>query len=126
MKIRLLIADDHSRVRDGLKQVLNFHQNIECVGEASSGEQVLNLVREIDYDLLLLDMNMGGISGVDLIRRVKNIKPALPILVLSMHNISQLAMHAIRAGANGYITKGSEPEIIFAAIQKVVNGREIY
>ena len=126
MKIRLLIADDHSRVRDGLKQVLNFHQNIECVGEADSGEQVLNLVREIDYDLLLLDMNMGGISGVNLIRRVKNIKPALPILVLSMHNISQLAMHAIRAGANGYITKGSEPEIIFAAIQKVVNGREIY
>jgi DNA-binding NarL/FixJ family response regulator len=122
MKIRLLIADDHSIVREGLKQILNLQPDIDCAGEAGDGEQVLRLVREGDYDLLLLDMTMDGLSGVDLIRRVRNFKPALPILVLSMHNVSQLALHAIRAGANGYITKGSEPELLLAAIQKVASG----
>ncbi|MCG6933592.1 MAG: response regulator transcription factor [Gallionella sp.] len=122
MKIRLLIADDHSIVREGLKQILNLQPGIDCAGEAGDGEQVLRLVREGEYDLLLLDMTMDGLSGVDLIRRVRNFKPALPILVLSMHNVSQLALHAIRAGANGYITKGSEPELLLAAIQKVAGG----
>jgi DNA-binding NarL/FixJ family response regulator len=100
--------------------------DIDCAGEAENGEQVLQLLREGDYDLLLLDMTMDGLSGVDLIRCVRNLKPALPIIALSMHNVSQLALHAIREGANGYITKGSEPEILLAAIKKVANGREIY
>lgn len=122
MKIRLLIADDHSIVREGLKQIFKLHSDIDVAGEAGNGEQVLQKVRESDFDLLLLDMTMDGLSGVDLIRRVKNLKSALPILVLSMHNVSQLAFHAIRAGANGYITKGSEPEILLAAIHKVASG----
>jgi len=122
MKIRLLIADDHSIVRGGLKQIFKLQSNIEVTGEAGNGEQVLQLVREKDFDLLLLDMTMDGLSGVDLIRRVKNLKAALPILVLSMHNVSQLAFHAIKAGANGYITKGSEPENLLAAIHKVAGG----
>lgn len=122
MKIRLLLADDHSIVREGLKQIFRLQSGIDVVGEASNGDQVLQWVREGDFDLLLLDMTMDGISGVDLIRRVKNLKPTLPILVLSMHSVSQLAFHAIRAGANGYITKGSEPENLLAAIHKVAGG----
>lgn len=122
MKIRLLIADDHSIVRVGLKQILKLQSDIDVAGEASNGEQVLQQVREGDFDLLLLDMTMDGLSGVDLIRRVKNLKATLPILVFSMHNVSQLVFHAIRAGANGYITKGSEPENLLAAIHKVAGG----
>lgn len=122
MKIRLLIGDDHSIVREGLKQIFRLQSDIDVVGEASNGEQVLQKVREDDFDLLLLDMTMDGLSGVDLIRRVKNLKADLPILILSMHNVSQLAFHSIRAGANGYITKGSEPELLLAAIHKVAGG----
>lgn len=122
MKIRLLIADDHSIVREGLKQIFRLQSDIDVAGEASNGDQVLQKVRAEDFDLLLLDMTMDGLSGVDMIRRVKNLKATLPILVLSMHNVSQLAFHAIRAGANGYITKGSEPEILLAAIHKVAAG----
>jgi two-component system, NarL family, uhpT operon response regulator UhpA len=122
MKIRLLIADDHSIVREGLKQIFKLQPDIEVAGEAGNGDQVLQKVREGNIDLLLLDMTMEGLSGVELIRRIKNLKSSLPILVLSMHNVPQLVFHALRAGANGYITKGSEPELLMAAIHKVAAG----
>jgi DNA-binding NarL/FixJ family response regulator len=120
--IRVLIADDHAIVREGLKQIIKLQSAIECAAEASCGEQVLRLLREQDFDLLLLDMTMQGLSGVELIRQVRSLRPALPILILSMHDVAQLALHAIKAGANGYITKGSEPEKIFDAIGRVARG----
>jgi DNA-binding NarL/FixJ family response regulator len=122
MTIQVLIADDHAIVREGLKQVIKLQSAIECAAEASSGEQVLRLLREREFDLLLLDMTMAGVSGVELIKQVRSLRPCLPILILSMHDVPQLALHAIKAGANGYITKGSEPEKIFDAIAKVAQG----
>jgi DNA-binding NarL/FixJ family response regulator len=120
--IRLLIADDHAIVRGGLKQIFEHVADFRVVGEASNGAEVLARVRQDDMDLLLLDINMPGISGADLIRRVKLQRPVLPILILSMHNAPQVAAQALKAGATGYVTKDSEPEILITAIRKVAAG----
>ncbi len=120
--IRLMIADDHAVVRNGIKLMLALASDMELVGEAVDGAVVLHQVREGGIDLLLLDMNMPGISGVDLIGRVKLCRPELPILVFTMHNDAQLAMRALKAGASGFITKDSEPETLLAAIRKVSAG----
>ena len=120
--IRLVIADDHAIVRGGLKQIFEHVADLQVVGEASNGAEVLARVRHDDLDLLLLDMNMPGISGADLIRRVKLQRPVLPILVLSMHNAPQVAAQALKAGASGYVTKDSEPETLITAIRKVAAG----
>lgn len=120
--IRLLIADDHAIVRGGLRQIFALVPDFEWAGEATSGSEVLEILRQDSCDLLLLDMNMHGISGTDLITRVRAHRCDLPILVLSMHNEPQVAARALKAGANGYITKDCEPEILLAAIRKVAAG----
>jgi DNA-binding NarL/FixJ family response regulator len=124
--IRLLIADDHAIVRSGLRQIFALAPDLEVVGEAVNGAEVLERVRKDSFDLLLLDLNMPGISGADLITRVKAHRADLPILVLSMHNESQVAARMLKAGASGYITKDCEPDILLAAIRKVAShGRYI-
>ena len=120
--IRIYIADDHAVVREGLKQLFTLSANITLVGEASNGAQLLESLRNVATDLLLLDMTMPGISGVELIERVRAQHPQLPILVLSMHNESQIARRALTAGAAGYCTKDSDPEVLIAAIRKVAAG----
>lgn len=117
--IRLVIADDHAIVRGGLKQLLALAPGIEVVGEAVNGAEVLERLRQEPFDLLLLDLNMPGISGADLIGRIKAHKAELPILVLTMHNEPQMAARMLKAGAAGYITKDCEPDILLAAIRKV-------
>ena len=119
--IRLVIADDHAIVRGGLKQIFALMPDFEVVGEATHGGEVLERLRQAPFDLLLLDMNMPGICGAELISRVKAHQANLPILVLSMHNEPQVAARALKAGANGYITKDCEPEILMAAIRKVAS-----
>jgi DNA-binding NarL/FixJ family response regulator len=91
-------------------------------GEAAQGSEVVEKLRTIEVDLLLLDMTMPGISGVDLIRRVRADQPALPVLVLSIHNEAQVASRALRAGATGYVTKDSDPEVLLTAIRKLADG----
>jgi DNA-binding NarL/FixJ family response regulator len=120
--IRLLIAEDHALLRSGLKKIMASHGGIEVAGETAQGNEVLEKVRALPLDLLLLDLNMPGLSGPDLIRRVRIQCPALPILVLTMHNTAAIASRALKAGANGFITKDSEPEALLAAIEKVARG----
>ena len=120
--IRLLIADDHAIVRGGLKQIVALAPDIKLAGEAANGAEVLQQLREGAFDLLLLDMNMPGVSGVDLIARVKLMRADLPILVFTMHDETLVATRALKAGASGYITKDSEPEKLLAAIRKVSAG----
>lgn len=120
--IRVLIADDHAIVRGGLKQILSTTTDIVAAGEATHGTDVLNRLRIEEYDLLLLDMTMPGLSGIDLVRRVRRDKPTLPILVLSMLNEGPVVSRALRAGASGYVTKDSDPEILLSAIRKVAGG----
>jgi DNA-binding NarL/FixJ family response regulator len=120
--VRILIADDHAIVRDGLKQILARTSDIAVGGEARDGHDVLRLVREQDWDLLLMDMSMPGRSGIELIKQVKAEKPKLPILVLSMHQEHQYAVRAMRAGASGYLNKDSAAELLVSAIRKIVGG----
>jgi len=120
--IRILIGDDHAIVRQGLRQVLALIPELELVGEAKNGWEVIEQARTCKPNLLLLDMNMPGPSGVELIKRMHEEAPRLPILVLSMHGESQIAGRAIKAGAAGYLTKDSEPETLIHAIRQVAGG----
>ncbi|MGZ5036906.1 MAG: response regulator [Usitatibacter sp.] len=120
--IRIVLADDHTIVREGLKQLLAAAEGFEIVGEASDGHEALKAVRELDFDLLLLDMSMPGKSGIELIKQVRAEKPKLRILVLSMHEERQYAIRAIRAGASGYLTKESASRQLVEAIRKVASG----
>ncbi|MGI9132855.1 MAG: response regulator [Rhodoferax sp.] len=120
--IRMIVADDHAIVRGGLKQIFAMAADLVVAAEAVNGAEVLEAIRNPEVDLLLLDMNMSGLSGPDLIARVKAKRPELAVLVLSMHNETQLAARALRVGANGYVTKDCEPEVLLAAIRKVAAG----
>jgi len=120
--IRILIADDHSIVRQGLKTIVSIVDDILVAGEAISGGQVLEFLAEREVDLIVLDMSMPGVSGVNLITRIRAQHPGLPILVLSMYNEPQIAMRALKAGADGYLTKDNEPEILLDAMRKVAAG----
>lgn len=120
--IRLLIADDHAILRNGLRQLFSIAGDIAVAGEAEDGGQVLSLVREQEFDLILLDLAMPGTSGTDLIARLTDRYPRLPILVLSMHNEAQIAERALKAGAAGYITKDSDASTLLAAVRKVAAG----
>ncbi len=120
--IRIIVADDHTIVREGLKQLLAAAGDLQVVGEAQDGFEVMKRVREVEFDLLLLDMSMPGKSGIELIKQVKAEKPRLRILVLSMHEEHQYAVRAIRAGAAGYLTKESASRQLVEAIRKVASG----
>lgn len=120
--IRILIADDHAIVRSGLRQIAAVTPDLQIAAEAANGQDVLDKAKSSRCELVLLDMSMPGLNGIDLIRRLKAEKPDLPILVLSMHNEGQIVARALRAGAAGYVTKDSEPEILMAAIRKVAGG----
>ena len=120
--IRILLVDDHSIVRDGLKRILAATTDLQVADEAASGEAALALVKANDYDLAMLDMSMPGLSGVDLIKRLKLEKPKLRILVLSMHGEQQYAARALKAGAAGYLNKDSASELLLGALRKVAAG----
>jgi DNA-binding NarL/FixJ family response regulator len=120
--IRIVLADDHTIVREGLKQLLVAADGLEIVGEARDGHEVVKAVRDLDFDLLLLDMSMPGKSGIELIKQVRAEKPKLRILILSMHEERQYAIRAIRAGASGYLTKESASRQLVEAIRKVAGG----
>lgn len=120
--IRLILADDHAIVRHGLKQILALVPDIDVVGEAACGDELLAVLARTACDIVLLDINMPGFAGVDLIKRLSTEHPELPILVLSMHIEVPIASRALKAGAAGYLTKDSEPEILVVAIRKIVSG----
>lgn len=120
--INVFIADDHAMVRGGLKQIIATCDDMCVAGEATDGNDLLQSLQKAECDLLLLDMTMPGISGIDLIERLQKEHPALPVLILSMHNEGQFVARAVKAGAAGYVTKGSEPEVLLAAIRKIASG----
>jgi len=120
--IRVLVADDHKIVRDGLKRILAAASGIEVAAEAADGDEALALAKSGDYDVAMLDMSMPGLSGIDLIKRLKIEKPGLRILVLSMHGEPQYAARALKAGASGYLNKDSAAEALVGALRKIAAG----
>ena len=120
--IKILIADDHAIVRQGLKQVIAEAHDMQVGGEATNGLEALELIRNQDWNVAVLDMSMPGRSGIELIKLAKAEKPKLPILILTMHSEDQYAVRALQAGASGYLTKESAPEQLINAIRKVAAG----
>lgn len=125
MSIRLLIADDHEVVRRGLVSLL-ADTEIEVVGEAHDAHQVLELVEELRPDVLLLDIRMGETDGLSALERLKQDRPELPILVLSMYDNPTYTARAVALGANGYLLKGCNREELLEAIRKVSVGDETW
>lgn len=120
--LKILIADDHPVVRRGLKQIIADNPDMAVVDEATNGWEVLNKVRASDYNVVLLDIAMPGKDGLDVLTQLKQEKPRLPVLMLSMYPEEQFAVRALRAGASGYLTKESAPDELVGAIRKVSAG----
>ncbi len=120
--IKILVADDHAVVREGLKQILSETPDMVVAAEAGSAQEVLNKVWEDSYDVVLLDISMPGRGGLDVLKQLKDEKPGLPVLILSIYPEEQYAVRALKAGASGYLTKESAPDELIAAIRKVSQG----
>jgi DNA-binding NarL/FixJ family response regulator len=121
--IRIVIADDHAILRQGLRQILVVQSDMEVVGEASNYGEVMQQVRQQACDVLLLDIAMPGKNGIDTLKQVKQEFPKLPVLVLSMYPEDQYAVRALKAGASGYLTKVTAVEQLVHAIRQVTRGR---
>jgi DNA-binding NarL/FixJ family response regulator len=120
--LKILIADDHSIVRAGLKQVLADTPDMTVTDEAGSTEEAIRKALDGDFDVVVLDISMPGRGGVEVLKQIKSQKPKLPVLVLSMHPEEQYALRVLKAGAAGYLTKESVTEELIAAIRKVSKG----
>lgn len=120
--IKILIADDHAIVRQGLRQTVAGQPDMVVAGEAQNAHETLKLVREGEWDVVVLDITMPGRSGLDLLIELKRERPNLPVLILSMHSEEQFAVRALKARAAGYITKQSAPKELINAIRKVHRG----
>ncbi|OQS40892.1 response regulator [Chromobacterium haemolyticum] len=120
--IRVIVAEDHTIVREGIKQLIGLADDLQVVGEAANGGAVFDALRTAVCDVLLLDISMPGLSGLDVIPRLRGLAQAPAILVLSMHDEVQMAARALKAGAAGYATKDSDPALLLTAIRKVAGG----
>jgi two-component system, NarL family, invasion response regulator UvrY len=120
--IRVLVVDDHPVVRRGIAQILEDERDMECCGTAESGPEAFACLREHPADVVLLDLTLPGESGFDVLKRLKEKYPKLPVLILSIHPEDQYALWLLKAGASGYLTKESVPEVLLGAIRKVMAG----
>ena len=123
-KTKVMIADDHALFRAGLRSLLEETGEFEVVAEACNGEDALKAVREQAIDVTLLDLSMPKQSGIDVLKRMKSLKPDMAVLILSMFPEEQYAVNMLRAGASGYLTKESAPDKVVAALRTVRKGRK--
>lgn len=124
--IRVIIADDHELVRLALRTLLEGEDGIEVIAEAPDGETVLELMKTTAVDVLLLDLRMPGIGGVETCRRVRQIDPELPILVLTSFDDEEEMFGVLAAGASGYILKDTRPEQLAQAVRTVAEGQSVF
>ena len=122
--LRVLIADDHAIVRQGLRQILSETPDLSVAGEAENGIQAVQQVRNGKWDVVLMDVSMPDRNGIDALKIIKKEFPRLPVLILSMYPEEQYAIRALKAGAAGYLTKQSAPELLVTAIRQVASGKK--
>lgn len=121
--IKVLLADDHSIVRDGLRRIVEDSGTMEVISEASDGNEAVQKALKKNPDVAVIDISMPGMDGLEVVAQLKNYKPELPVIILTMHEEEQYVVRAIEAGAMGYITKKSAPEQLVNAIEKVYSGK---
>lgn len=122
--IRVVIAEDHALFRSGLKQILSLQKDLCVEGEAGSAEEAFSLCRELNPDLLLLDISLPGITGIEAIPIFRQMSPQIKILIISMHGTSEYVRSAFKAGANGYLLKTADSNEFFLAIQTILSGNQ--
>jgi two-component system invasion response regulator UvrY len=120
--MKILLADDHSIVREGLKQYVRTLDEVEVIDEAVEGHEAWTKIKTESYDLVILDVSMPGMSGLDILRKMKENNLQTRVLILSVHPQEQYAIHAFRLGASGYLSKDSAFEELTLAIKKIVSG----
>lgn len=123
IKIRVLIADDHSMVRQGLKQILELEQDMVVVAQASNGEEAVRLAREYKPDVILMDINMPGINGLQAIKELKLERHPSKVIVLTIHEDREYLFKTLQMGAEGYVLKDAEPSVLIEAIRNVHRGQ---
>jgi DNA-binding NarL/FixJ family response regulator len=119
---KILIVDDHEVLREGVKRIFDNERSKPIFGEASTPQQARDLVRDQDWDVVVLDLSLGDRSGLEVLKELKHIRPKLPVIILSMHSEEQYARRAFQAGASGYVTKGSPRAELVKAINKAIAG----
>lgn len=125
-KIRILIADDHQLFIDGVKLILKKQQDVEVVAEAADGKSLLQQLRETPVDLVITDLSMPGMKGIDLVRSIKQQFPQVKLLVVTMHNEQEIISEILQAEAEGYILKNSGKTEMLEAVTNLVNGKTHY
>ena len=120
--ISVLIVDDHPVVREGIKQIISETDDIVVDGEAASGHDALDLIKNVHFDAVLLDISMPGMGGLEVLKRIVREREGLPVLILSIHPEEQYAVRSLKAGAAGYLTKGSAPDELVTAIRQISAG----
>jgi two-component system, NarL family, invasion response regulator UvrY len=122
--IKIIVADDHPVVRAGIKEILAEDPTLEVTDEASSGYELLRKIREQDFDVIILDISMPGIDGLDTLKQIKSEKPKARVLILTIHPEARYAVRCVRMGADGYLTKASAPTELIGAIKRISQGRK--
>jgi DNA-binding NarL/FixJ family response regulator len=117
---QVVFADDHDLVRGGIAALIELLPDVEVMAEASSGEELLDLLASVAPDLVITDIQMPGINGLDAVAQIRRSQPALPILVLSMHETADFVRRAVASGANGYLTKNAAPNELQHAVQAML------
>ena len=122
--IKIIIADDHTFLREGIKKTIHDEIDMKIIGEASNATDAVNLIKDSDADIAIVDISMPGKSGLDVLKDLKALKRKFKVLILSMHPEDRFAIRALKAGAVGYLTKESAPDELVKAIRTVLTGRK--
>lgn len=122
--MKIILVDDHELIREGLKKVIAKESDIDVVGEAANADEMFELLSENEVDIVVLDITLPGRSGLDLIGELKTHYPTIKVLILSMHPEDRFAVRALRAGAYGFITKGTASKVLIEALRKIAVGRK--
>jgi DNA-binding NarL/FixJ family response regulator len=122
--IRVLIADDHTIVREGLKQIMSDTGDMTVTAEAATGQEALDMLLREDCDVAVLDIAMPGKNGLEVLKEIRHQKPKLPVLILSMYPEDQYAVRVLKAGADGYLTKESAPQDLITAVRRLYAGKK--
>ncbi|PWJ44763.1 response regulator transcription factor [Sediminitomix flava] len=125
-QIRIILVDDHTVVRDGIKLLLSQHQELKVIGEAANGEEALELYNQTTPDLVVMDIRMPVMNGLEATRQLVMHDPSAKVLILSMHNDDDYILHAVRNGASGYILKDANKDELIRAIRSVADGKKFY
>lgn len=123
---KVLVADDHKLVREGIAKLLDFYDELEVIGEASDGLETVRMVRNSFPDLVLLDLNMPRMNGIDTIKKIKEIAPEIKVLILTIHDEEEYIYEVTRVGAEGYVQKDIKPQELRKAIQDILSGKKVF